>query len=91
MAVGQGRDDIAYAYACFLVRDLALSDQTALAWLEQWDKGNSPPKGTERLLQIITSAHQYGRNAYGSGLTTPSRRGRGNQHRTISFVVEVRR
>jgi hypothetical protein len=65
---GQGRDDVAYSFACFLARDLQLSDPDALAWLGQWDAGNRPPKGPERLAQVLADAHKYGRRPYGSGL-----------------------
>jgi hypothetical protein len=64
---GQGRDDVGYQFAAFLVRDLAISDDVALDWLCLWDAGNSPPKGRARLAEIIASAHAYGRRAYGSG------------------------
>jgi hypothetical protein len=65
---GQGRDDVAFRAACFLVRDLAIRDAYALGWLEQWDAGNRPPKGTKRLQEIIADAHRYGRSEYGCGL-----------------------
>jgi len=66
-AEGSGRDDRAFTAAAFLVRDMALSDAEALPWLEEWDAGNFPPKGRERLIEIIKNAHAYGRNGYGSG------------------------
>jgi hypothetical protein len=66
LAGGQGRDDMAYQAACFLVRDMNLSDAEALDWLEGWDAGNRPPKGKERLEYVIGSARKYGRGAYGS-------------------------
>jgi putative DNA primase/helicase len=66
---GQGRDDVAYNFAGFLVRDLKLPDRPdALYWLEEWDRGNNPPKGRERLLEIIANVHLYGQRPYGSGL-----------------------
>jgi hypothetical protein len=68
LSEGQGRDKVAYSFAAFLVRDLALPDSDALNYLEQWDQGNSPPKGRDRLAVIIANAHQYGERAYGSGL-----------------------
>jgi hypothetical protein len=64
---GQGRDDVAYHFAAFLVRDLQLPDERALDWLSSWDAGNRPPKGEERLREILKNAHAYGRRAYGSG------------------------
>jgi hypothetical protein len=67
---GQHRDDFAYSLAAFLVRDLNLPDSEALRWLEEWDAGNAVPKGTKRLEEIIASAHDYGKHAYGSGLVT---------------------
>jgi hypothetical protein len=65
----QGRDDVAYNFAAFLVRDLNLPDDVALRWLEEWDAGNRPPKGRERLREIIANVHVYGHRPYGSGLT----------------------
>jgi len=65
---GQGRDDVAFNFACFLVRDLAVDDLTALQWLGRWDNGNRPPKGPDRLSEILANAHQYGQHGYGSGL-----------------------
>jgi hypothetical protein len=67
LAEGQGRDDVAYRFAAFLVRDVAVSDDVALEWLSLWDAGNRPPKGESRLREILASAHRYGRHAYGTG------------------------
>src|SRR5262249_3144526 len=52
---GQGRDDVAYRFAAFLVRDLALDGATALDWLCLWDEGNRPPKGRSRLAEIMAN------------------------------------
>jgi hypothetical protein len=60
LSEGQGRDNVGYSFACWLVRDLGLSDGDALPWLEEWDQRNSPPKGTQRLLEIMGSARRYG-------------------------------
>jgi hypothetical protein len=65
---GEGRDDVAFHLASFLVRDLAQPDDEALVWLSVWDEGNSPPKGDDRLREVIANAHAYGKNVYGSGL-----------------------
>jgi hypothetical protein len=94
LAKGQGRDDVAFRFAAFLVRDLALTDAAALNWLEGWDKGNSPPKGRDRLAEIIENAHDYGQNASGCGLTSDRPRSRGRRqrrrkHTFISFRMEV--
>lgn len=90
---GQGRDDVAYRFACWLVRDLALDDEVALAWLTRWDAGNNPPKGEARLREILADAHRYGRSTVGCGLEPlPSgnvRPTRKPGHSTISFTVEV--
>jgi hypothetical protein len=84
---GQGRDNVAYHFAAFLVRDLALSDDAALDWLVQWDGGNRPPKGAERLREIIASAHHYGKHAYASGSNAP-RRGV-HPHGAIRFSFRI--
>lgn len=81
---GQGRDDVAYRFAAFLVRDLQLPDAIALLWLARWDLGNTPPKGQDRLLEIIKSAHTYGRHCYGEGVV---RDRPGHSH--IRFTMEV--
>jgi hypothetical protein len=67
LSEGQGRDDVAFQFAAFLVRDMQVTDAVALEWLSLWDAGNSPPKGDERLREIVLSAHQYGQHSYGSG------------------------
>jgi hypothetical protein len=64
---GSGRDDVAYCFAAFLVRDLALDDVTALDWLCLWDQGNTPPKGRQRLAKILANAHDYGQRPIGCG------------------------
>jgi hypothetical protein len=69
LAEGQGRDDVAYNFAAFLVRDLQLPDAEALEWLERWDAGNRPPKGANRLREIMANAHTYGQRGYGCGRT----------------------
>jgi hypothetical protein len=66
---GQGRDDIAYNFASWLVRDMALPDAVALVWLEAWDSGNSPPKGRECLEGILANARKYGKRPLGCGRT----------------------
>ncbi len=66
---GQGRDDNGYKFAAWLVRDLALTDDAALPWLEQWNAGNHPPKADSEITKWLASARLYGQHAYGSGLT----------------------
>ena len=78
---GQGRDDVAFNYACWLARDLWREDETVLRRLGEWDKSNTPPKGDDRLREILDNAHQYGQQEYGCGLEEPGgkrskRRGR---------------
>jgi hypothetical protein len=68
LAEGQGRDDVAYYFAAWLARDLALSDAAALPWLEAWDRRNSPPKGQARLQEILGSARKYGKRPFACGL-----------------------
>jgi hypothetical protein len=90
LAEGQGRDDVAFRFAAFLVRDLALADSTALDWLKRWDAGNSPPKGAERLAAILKNAHAYGQHAAGSGLPPPDApRYDRHGHRILKVTAEV--
>jgi hypothetical protein len=94
---GQGRDDVAYQFGAFLARDLDLADDVALDWLCRWDAGNAPPKGRERLAEVLNNARRYGRRAAGCGLAdvprpAPGRvrvtdRGRGHYLLTISIEV----
>jgi hypothetical protein len=73
-------------FACFLVRDLALPDQEALAWMRHWDGRNAVAKGEEQLQKLVKSAHAYGRRGYGQGLQ--ERRGQG-RHGHIRFSFSV--
>jgi hypothetical protein len=82
LSEGQGRDTVAFGFAAFLVRDLALDDDIALQCLQRWDEGNDPPKGEARLAEIIRSAHDYGRQQYGCGLPPDG-------HSSITFWMEV--
>ncbi len=68
-AAGQNRNEAGYIFACFLVRDLELSDADALPWLEQWNAGNAPPYPDTKLRALLVEAHQYGRRPIGSGMT----------------------
>jgi hypothetical protein len=84
---GQGRDNVAYNFAAFLVRDLKLFDADALPWLSQWDAGNSPPLGEARLREIMRNAHTYGQRDYDCGLQPrPMSRGRRNR---VRVTVEI--
>jgi hypothetical protein len=94
---GQGRDDVAYRFACFLVRDLGVSDTVALEWLSLWDAGNRPPKGRERLAEVLANALTYGRNPVGCALPPAAappalkyhRPAGRSGHWTVSFTVEL--
>jgi hypothetical protein len=96
LSEGQGRDDVAYQFAAWLVRDLALVDAIALDWLERWDAGNSPPKGREALAVICKNVRAYGQRALGSGLQTEQKRSgvqiipsRRAGHYTLRLRVEI--
>jgi hypothetical protein len=65
---GQGRDDVGYKFACFLIRDLALPEDTAREWLRLWDNANNPPKGEAEIGKWIASARKYGQRPVGCGL-----------------------
>ena len=65
---GQGRDDVGYTFAAQLVRDFNLSDDDARPWLEEWDNGNSPPKGKDEIEKWLEDARKYGKHEFGAGL-----------------------
>src|SRR5262249_18714730 len=86
---GQGRDDVAFNFAAWLVRDLAIADDVALGWVECWDSGNSPPKGRERLATILKNAHAYGQRTVGCGRQLDRPRYDRHGHRILRVTVEV--
>jgi hypothetical protein len=90
LAEGQGRHDVAFGFACWLVRDLNLNDETALLWLLRWDAKNTPPRGEEHLRETIAGAHQYGRSPYGNGLTKPIRPYVYPTRRPGHFIIRTR-
>jgi hypothetical protein len=73
---GDGRDDIAYRFAAWLTRDMALSDAEALTELEAWDAGNVVRKGRDALMEIIANVRLYGRQPEGCGLNGAERNGK---------------
>jgi P4 family phage/plasmid primase-like protien len=81
LGVGQGRDNVGFTFAAYLVRDEGLSDDEALLWLREWDRTNATPKGDERLRQLIANAHRYGRHHYNGSSN-------GNSRGPIPFVSE---
>jgi hypothetical protein len=93
LSEGQGRDNVAFRFAAWLVHDLQLDDVQALPWLNLWDAANHPPKGAARLEEIVRNARKYGRHTYGSGLSPAGdpvrRRRRGHHLNQIRFRVEV--
>jgi hypothetical protein len=72
LSEGQGRDDIAFTLLAWLRRDMGLPDDEALRYAEEWDAGNTPPKGRDRLAEILANVHRYGQRGYGSGLAGPA-------------------
>jgi hypothetical protein len=95
LAEGQGRDDVAFRFAAWLARDLALDDVTALAWLERWDSGNNPPKGREVLSIILKNARAYGQRPIGAGVAMPPNRtvailpSKRPGHHVLHLTVEI--
>lgn len=66
LGAGEGRNNAGYWLACFCVRDLALSDDVALAWLAEWNASNRTPMNATKLRSLIGEAHEYGQHAYGA-------------------------
>jgi len=86
---GQGRHKVAFSFAAFLVRDLALADDIALQWLRLWDARNNPALGETELQDVLACACKYARNAVGSGLPPARPRRDRHGHRILSARVEV--
>lgn len=86
---GQGRDDVGYGFAAFLVRDLQVSDSDALVWLMTWDSHNHPPKGETCCRKWIASAHLYGTRPYGCGLVVRERPQRRHKATVVRCEMEV--
>ena len=72
---GQGRDDVGYQFACWLVRDMALDDAAALPWLERGIAATPRQRG-ECVQKWLANARQYGQRPIGIGLksTAPNHR-----------------
>lgn len=68
---GQGGNQHTYNTAAKLVRDYALSEDTAYLLMLDWNERCQPPWSREELHKIIVNASSYGRGDLGSAL--PSR------------------
>jgi hypothetical protein len=94
-AAGQCRHGVAFNFACWLVRDLALSDEVAMPWLERWDAKNTPPLGESELREVLRCAREYGQSTCGCGLESlPPAPGVGARKAThavqhLRFEIEV--
>jgi hypothetical protein len=86
---GAGRTRVAFAFGAWLVRDLERSDDVAMEWLVQWDAGNSPPLGRDRLAEILADARAYGTSAYGCGLQPAMVQRSRRQRRQVILVAEI--
>jgi hypothetical protein len=89
LAEGQGRDDVAFRFAAWLVRDMEVADSIALDWLERWDRGNSPPKGREALAIILKNANAYGQRDRGCGLSPERPEYDRHGHRILRATAEI--
>jgi hypothetical protein len=87
---GQGRDDVGYRFASFLVRDQALGDDTAREWLRLWDNRNRPPKGEAEISKWLAGARQYGKRPIGCGLRAAAAPARPRRRNRIVVSVSCR-
>ena len=62
------RDNQGYKVACKLVREFALTDDTALTFLGEWNAKNAPPMAEADLRRLVKSAGKSGRATVGSKL-----------------------
>lgn len=70
------RDNQGFKVACKLVREFALMEDHAYAYLADWNLKNAPPLTEADLHRLISSAVKSGRATMGSKLDSPS------QHQT---------
>jgi len=69
LAEGEGRNNAAYRLAAWLVRDIALPEREAWAWLVHWNAGNRPPLVERELRAAFRSALRNAHRPAGCGLT----------------------
>lgn len=63
---GEGdRDNTAYRIARWLTNDFGVSESVALAYLAEWNSGNTPPLSDRQLKLKMISARRSGRRAAG--------------------------
>lgn len=60
------RNNAAFRIAAFLVRDMALDDDVAMAYLADWNAGNSPPLRGRELRATLRSAQKNGSRMVGA-------------------------
>lgn len=58
--LSDGRKTGAYRLAAFLIHDIGLSENAALAYVVRWDEHNAPPLGARAITSILDNAHRYG-------------------------------
>lgn len=64
---GQSGDAVTYQAACKLVRDYALTEETAFHLMSQhWNDRCSPPWGADELWRKVENAYQYGTGDLGA-------------------------
>jgi hypothetical protein len=63
-----GRDNQGFKVACKLVREFALTEETARGFLSDWNQTCNPPMAEEDLDRLINSAAKSGRATMGSKL-----------------------
>jgi hypothetical protein len=66
LRAGEGRNDAGFLFACLLVRNLMLPDHEALGWLAEWNRWHATPMTDAKLASLISDAHEYGSQPYGS-------------------------
>ena len=66
LRAGDGRNNVGFTLAGFLVRDLDLADDVALGWLARWNQRQQTPMTDAKLASLVADAHAYGSHGYGS-------------------------
>ncbi|HEY0780093.1 MAG TPA: hypothetical protein VGD56_19160 [Gemmatirosa sp.] len=68
LGAGEGRNHAGFRFACWLVRDMALDDADARAWLTRWNAQQRTPMSSAKVAALVSDAHAYGSRGVGTAI-----------------------